>query len=214
MRIVTTREVENWLASGKVLEQDGRGPKVVALGNGPEKGLRKELILKIFHTRRLPLLARLQPAARRFAKNAEILKKLDIPAPEVREIFWLDPASGLSACLYAPLPGLTLEALFRQTPEGISPLLPRLAHFIQRLHRQKIYFRSLHIGNILLLPDGNFGLIDILDLKRTTLPLGPLRIRRNLRHLTRHLERRHLTAFPADELCRLYWQETVSDAGQ
>jgi len=54
MRIVTAQELENWLTSGKVLEKDVRGPKVVALGNG--------LFLKIFYTRTPCSLACGQPA--------------------------------------------------------------------------------------------------------------------------------------------------------
>jgi hypothetical protein len=204
MRIVTAQTLENWLEHGKTLEKDARGPKVVALESGPEKGL----FLKIFHTRRLPLLARLQPAARRFAKNADILKKQDIPAPKVVDTFWLNAATGLSACLYQPLPGISLETLFRENPEKLKRLLPELARFIRHIHQKRIYFRSLHLGNILFLPDGRFGLIDILDLKHCALPLGRWRVKRNLLHLTRHLVRSGLHDFPVDELLRLYGQET------
>ncbi|MDR3158973.1 MAG: hypothetical protein LBU11_08200 [Zoogloeaceae bacterium] len=205
MRMVTAQTLEDWLKNGKALERDARGPKVVALERGQESGL----FLKIFHTRRHPLLARLRPAAARFAKNARCLKKLDIPVPEVVDSFWLhaNPLTGgrrLSACLYRPLPGITLESLFRRDPEAINALLPDLASFIRQIHQKRIYFRSLHIGNILLLPKGGFGLIDILDLKRCLLPLGRWRIQRNFQHLIRHLARRGLENFPASELCRLY----------
>ncbi|MEE4465231.1 toluene tolerance protein, partial [Azotobacter chroococcum] len=47
MRIVSAQELEKWLESGRVLEKDARGPKVVALDDGR--------FLKIFHTRRHPL---------------------------------------------------------------------------------------------------------------------------------------------------------------
>ncbi|MDR3323081.1 MAG: phosphotransferase, partial [Zoogloeaceae bacterium] len=160
MRIVTASELENWLTNGKVLEQDARGPKVVALGTGA--GTQAGLFLKIFHTRRPPWLARLQPAARRFARNAARLNRLGIAVPKIAETCWLDPAKGLSACLYHPVPGVTLETLWRENPAALPALLPRLAAFIRQLHRQKIYFRSLHLGNIVCLPDGGFGLIDLL----------------------------------------------------
>jgi len=61
MRIVTAQQLESWLATGKVLEKDARGPKVVALQSGQ--------FLKIFHTRRHPLLARLQPAAKAICRK-------------------------------------------------------------------------------------------------------------------------------------------------
>lgn len=199
MRIVTAQELESWLTSGKVLEKDARGPKVVALDNG--------LFLKIFHTRKHPLIARLWPACKRFADNARLLARLQIPTPSISEVFWLDKRTGLSGCLYHPLPGTSLEALFHQSPDKLQALLPKLATFVRQLHRKKIYFRSLHIGNILLLPDNSFGLVDFLDLKQHALPLTSWHIKRNLRHLQRHLCRNDLKGFPVDELIRLYYKE-------
>lgn len=196
MRIVTAQELESWLASGKVLEKDARGPKVIALANG--------LFLKIFHTRRQPWLARLRPAAMRFAYNAERLRRADVPVPEVVELLWLDRQAGLSACLYRPLPGQSIEQLYRQTPQQTAQLLPSLASFIYQLHRRGIYFRSLHLGNILLLPDGGHGLIDILDLQCKRRPLSSWLVQRNFQHLRHYLSRRKLTDFPIDSLIAHY----------
>lgn len=196
MQIVTAQELENWLAKGKVLEKDPRGAKVVALDNG--------LFLKIFHTRRHPLLARLQPPAKRFAANARRLLQLGIPAPEVVEVFWLNRSAGLSACLYAPLPGQSIEQLYRQAPEQIDDLLSPLAAFIQQLHRQGIYFRSLHLGNILRLPNSGYGLIDILDLQFKKRPLNRWQIQRNFQHLQHYLHRSKLADFPYEPLVKLY----------
>ncbi|MDR3352796.1 MAG: toluene tolerance protein [Zoogloeaceae bacterium] len=197
MRIVTAGEREDWLLCGKVLEQDARGPKMILCADGH--------LLKIFHIRRHPFLARLQAPALRFADNAQRLAGLGVPVPAAIEALWLDRARGISACRYQPLPGETLEASFLRAPEGIRARLPELARFIRMLHRRGIYFRSLHPGNILLLPDQGFGLIDFLDLKHGLLPLGPWRIRRNFRHLREAIARRKLHDFPVEELWRLYW---------
>ncbi len=198
MRIVSAHELEKWLEDGRVLEKDGRGPKVVALEDGR--------FLKIFHTRRHPLLARLQPAARRFSRNAEQLAGKGVGTPEVLETFWLNRETGLSGCLYQPLPGISVEQLYRQEPQGIGELLPELAGFIRHLHELGIYFRSLHLGNIIRMPDGRFGLIDILDLQCRHGALSAWQVKRNLEHLRRYLERRKLTDFPFDALCQLYRQ--------
>ncbi len=49
-----------------------------------------------------------------------------------------------------------------------------------------MYFRSLHLGNVLLMDDGEFGLIDIADMRILPSPLGKeLRVR-NLRHMQRY----------------------------
>lgn len=196
MRIVTAQQLENWLADGKVLEKDGRGPKVVMLESG--------LFLKIFHTRRHPLLARLQPAARRFANNALRLQSLGIDAPQVVELFWINRDLGLSGCLYEPLPGESVEQIFIHNPQQGMQLLDSLAAFIRHLHRQGIYFRSLHLGNILLLPGGDYGLIDILDLQHKRRPLNNWQIKRNFQHLRHYLKRKQLANFPLDELLQRY----------
>lgn len=196
MRIVTAQELESWLASGEVLEKDARGPKVVMLANG--------LFLKIFHTRRQPWLARLRPAAKRFAYNAERLRQTGIPAPVVVELLWLDRQAGLSACLYHPLPGKSIEQLYRQAPQQAAQLLPSLASFIYKLHRRGIYFRSLHLGNILLLPDGDHGLIDVLDLQYKRRSLNSWLVQRNFQHLRHYLSRRKLTDFPIESLIMHY----------
>lgn len=196
MRIVSAQELENWLASGTVLEKDARGAKVVALADGQ--------FLKIFHTRRHPLLARLRPAARRFARNIERLRQLSISAPRVTEQFWLDKACTLSACLYQPLPGESVEQLYRRQPEQVDRLLPELADFIRNLHRRGIYFRSLHLGNIIVLPQGGFGLIDALDMHFKSGALNNWQIKRNFNHLAHHLNRHRIAEFPLEKLQRLY----------
>lgn len=196
MRIVTARELQDWLEHGTVLEKDSRGPKVVMLQNG--------LILKIFHTRRHPWLARITPPAKRFAQNAATLKRLGIAAPAIVETLWLDQCEGLSACTYQPLPGTSLETLLREQPTEMDNLIPELAAFIFRLHRQGIYFRSLHLGNVLLLPEGGFGLIDFLDLIKKRRRLNDWEAKRNLGHLRRYLQRRKISGFPIDKLIDSY----------
>lgn len=196
MRIVTAQELESWLAGGKVLEKDARGPKVLALESG--------LFLKIFHTRRHPLLARLRPAAKRFANNALRLQSLGVAVPQVVELFWINRDIGLSGCLYEPLPGQSVEQIFINNPQQCIQLLGSLAAFIRHLHRQGIYFRSLHLGNILQLPSGDYGLIDILDLQHERRPLNNWQIKRNFQHLRHYLKRKQLADFPLEQLLALY----------
>ncbi|MGA4638483.1 toluene tolerance protein [Stutzerimonas stutzeri] len=196
MRIVTAQELENWLMEGKVLEKDARGPKVLALADGS--------FLKIFYTRRRPFLARLFPYAARFAKNLTMLRDAGFNVPGIIETFWLDKNTGLSGCLYHPLPGVSIESIFRTDPYRIKKHLPELATFIKSLHKSGIYFRSLHIGNIILLPNGSFGLIDVLDLQNKRAPLGRSLVNRNFDHLRNHLKRKKLENFPIEELIKIY----------
>lgn len=195
MRIVTANEWQEWLNEGDVLEKDIRGPKVLCLPDGR--------FLKIFRPRRRLWLARLFPAAKRFSKNAFRLKALKIAVPKIDEYFWVDHERAVSACVYFPLEGVSLAELYRSSSAEFKDLMPAFATFIRFLHKQGIYFRSLHLGNVLYLPDGKFGLIDFLDISFQRTPLSSSLRERNLRHLKDYLERREYLDFPWDRLRNL-----------
>lgn len=198
MRSLPAPELERWIAHGKVLERDSRGPKVVHLSDG--------CFLKIFYTRKPIVLARLMPLAERFSRNAILLARLKILTPEVIETFWIDRAQGLSGCLYNPLEGKSLEQLWQKNQAEVIQLLPQLSRFIAQLHAQRLYFRSLHLGNILKVDNTQFGLIDFLDLRQKLLPLSRSQIQRNFRHLEGYLGRRKIHNFPLQHLQALYWK--------
>ena len=196
MRIVSAQELENWLANGRILEKDARGLKVIQLTDGR--------LLKIFRPRRRIWLARLLPQARRFASNALRLQALQVPVPHISETFWIARDEAVSACLYEPLPGQSLAHLLRDDPSALHALLPAFARFILALHQRGIYFRSLHLGNVLLLPDGRFGLIDFLDLRLQERPLSTGQVKRNLNHLHSYLQRSRTHDFPWQALLDAY----------
>ena len=196
MRIVTANELQQWLAQGEVLEADGRGPKVVRMADGR--------LLKIFRPRRRFWLNRLRPQAQRFARNASMLAGRQVAAPQVGECLWIDPAQAVSACFYQPLPGTSLDRLFLQSRPAFDALLPALADFILSLHQRGIYFRSLHLGNVLRLPEGGFGLIDFLDIRFRRGPLSDRLVRRNLAHLRGYLRRNRIDDFPWEALLGAY----------
>ena len=206
MRSVSVDELECWIAGGQVLERDARGPKVIRLSDGR--------FLKIFHTRRTVVLARLMPPAQRFARNAELLHRHGIAAPEILETFWLDRSKGLSACLYRPLAGQSLEQILRDAPHELEQTLPKLATFIAQLHAKRLYFRSLHLGNIIKTSESSFGLLDFLDLHQKILPLTKWHVQRNFRHLENYLQRRRITHFPIRKLEQLYWNHTKEKLDQ
>lgn len=196
MRIVTANLFQDWLSQGVVLEKDSHGPKVIRLANGD--------FLKIFRSRRNTLLERLLPAAKRFQRNSERLNDRGIATPKVHDTFWIERDNRISACVYQPLQGTPLDSLFSAARSEFNILLPELAAYILQMHRSGIYFRSLHLGNILRTPDAGFGLIDFLDIRFKGRPLGRLLVRRNFQHLRGYLQRRKVDNFPLDELILAY----------
>lgn len=173
-----TLEHDDYLAlraGARVLERDRHGEKVLALADGS--------YLKLFRRKRLLSSAAWYPYAQRFADNARALAERSIPCPAVTGV-WRIPALARDAVRYQPLDGLTLRQRMG-ADAGPSGLRAQLGAFVAGLHQAGIYFRSLHLGNIVLTPQNALGLIDIADLRIGKRSL-PSRLRqRNLRHLLR-----------------------------
>ncbi len=165
-------------ADADVLEADRYGEKVLRLSDGT--------FLKLFRRKRLFTSAVLYPYAQRFADNSELLHRCRIPCPHVLGVYRVATLAR-DAVHYIPLPGETLRQIYRVPDEGNhEELKAHLGTFVAKLHDQGIFFRSLHLGNIVLTPEGALGLIDIADLKRQRLPLSPHKRLRNFRHMLRY----------------------------
>lgn len=177
-----TLEHDHYLAlreGAATIEADRYGDKVLRLPDGA--------YLKLFRRKRLLSSAAWYPYAERFADNARSLAQLGIPCPQVISVFRV-PHIDRDLVHYRPLPGATLRQLMRDGAEAepAAALKGELGAFIATLHDLGVYFRSLHLGNIVLTDHSGLGLIDLADLKLTRGPLGTLRRRRNLRHLFRY----------------------------
>lgn len=166
-----------------VLEADGHGDKVLQLADGR--------ILKLFRRKRLISSATLYPYAKRFADNISALQQRNIPCPQIEQVLRI-PAIERDAVLYQPLPGHTLRQMFKEPSPHLIGLGEKLARFIAQLHNQGVYFRSLHLGNILLTDSGELGLIDVADMKCQKRPLNAWKRKRNFQHLLRYTKDQQL----------------------
>lgn len=168
--------LQSMLAGGEVLEQDERGYKVVRLQTGD--------ILKIFRVRRKISGARIYSHARRFMRNAERLHKLGVNTIVCKQLYHFANSTD-TAVLYVPLAGYTVKKLVEANLLN-QDMAKALGVFIARLHQLGIHFRSLHMGNILVMPDGQYGLIDISDMSIYSWPLFCNTRLRNFKHLCRY----------------------------
>jgi len=172
-------ELAALLQGAQTIEADGGGLKVAQLSSGD--------FLKLF--RRKPLLssALWAPPAARFAKNAQRLLTLGIAAPPIEALLQLP--RGQSAVRYQPLPGQTLRTRWAQLGAGErAEEIYRFGAFLGALHEKGVYFRSLHLGNVLHLPDGSLGLIDLSDMSISRRALPACKRKRNLKHMLRYKE--------------------------
>lgn len=176
----------------RVLEADSFGPKVFLLSDGN--------ILKLFRRKRLFSSALLRPYSKRFIDNAVHLEKLGIPTLQALNFYQLQ-TPGMTAVLYRPLPGETLRQIANQDGFDWNQALPALSAFIRQLHNAGVYFRSLHLGNIVITPDNQYGLIDVADMRFVRGPLPSHLVKRNLQHFARYIDREHLNeSFPIQAL--------------
>ena len=178
MQQLSREQYAAWRENADVLEQDDHGEKVLRLADGT--------FLKLFRRKSWLSKTAFYPPARRFADNAAQLQKLGIPCPKVIQLYRLhDPYR--SVVHYEPLAGETLRHLLRDDA-GLDQLelFARLAEFITHLHELGVYFRSLHMGNIILTPDNELGLIDISDMRCLGRPLSRRMRDRNYQHLLRY----------------------------
>ncbi|WP_027706870.1 hypothetical protein [Zooshikella ganghwensis] len=179
MKLLSLSEYNQLKDGATVIEEDACGEKVITLKDGS--------YIKLFRNKRLISSALFFPYAKRFVKNAHTLNELGIPCVQVIDMFKI---SKPPRCIvrYLPLNGQTVrEAAAAANSGSIEPtLIKRIAEFISTLHNKGIYFRSLHLGNILLQDSNQLGLIDVADLKFYRKPLSINKRIRNFNHLIRY----------------------------
>jgi O-antigen ligase/tRNA A-37 threonylcarbamoyl transferase component Bud32 len=175
---LSATDLQGMSREAQIIEEDGLGPKVLRLNDGT--------FLKLFRRRRWYTSGSFNPYSERFAVNSEQLRQMGIPTPQVLNLYRL--ADGSSAVHYAPLPGHTLRQVLQSitAPAVRQALVERFGKFMAQLHEKGVYFRSLHLGNVLVLEDGEFGLIDLADLRVYPTPLSLSLRQRNLRHMQRY----------------------------
>ena len=115
----------------------------------------------------------------RFLKNAEKLKKMQMPIMELQGAYRVK-SKGLFYVIYKPLQGDTLRDHFAKNPQDMAKIR-ELTEFFARVHKLGIYFRAIHFGNVIVLPEGGFGLIDFGNMIVYKRPLNSWYRARNFR---------------------------------
>lgn len=187
------------------LERDRYGIKVLLT---PDRR-----IVKLIRIKRWFSFSAVYPYSLRFRRNAKRLIAMGIPCVKVERVFYCHQIRR-HGVIYPLLDGESLEKIAER--DGISDkLFQKLAEFMARLHQKGVYFRSLHLGNILLLPDGELGLIDVADMRFSRSSLRLDKRRRNFRHLFRTSDHRELfVQFGIERFLDRYIQAAALSQGQ
>ncbi|QXI38063.1 bifunctional O-antigen ligase/aminoglycoside phosphotransferase family protein [Pseudomonas xantholysinigenes] len=181
MQALAPEPARQLMADAQVIEEDGLGPKVLRLADGS--------FLKLFRRRRWFTSGSFNPYATRFANNSQQLVTLGFVAPRILGLYRF--TDGSSAVHYQPLPGQTLRQALEQAPSAQARQTLTLAfgRYLARLHEHGVYFRSLHLGNVLV-NQGELALIDVADMRILPSSLSLELRQRNLRHMQRYQEDR------------------------
>lgn len=182
IKSITTADYQKLINNAEILERDTTAPKVLKLADGT--------FLKLFRRKRWFSSELVYPYVKRFADNALILQKLGIATPEMLNLyrFSVDELD-FTAVHYQPLPGETLrQAMQAANDEQRLQYIKQFAELLAKLHQQGVYFRSIHLGNVLVLPDNSLGLIDFADMTKQSRPLSQAKRARNLKHMQRYKE--------------------------
>lgn len=181
MQTLSQSELNALSASASVLELDGLGPKVLKLTDGS--------FLKLFRKRSVFSRETIKPYAKRFAENAACLQRLGFSSPKIIQVYWLVDPVNKTAVHYWPLPGETLRhILSNSSSERRQELVELFGELLAKLHGSGVYFRSVHLGNILVQPDGQLGLIDLADMRISHFALSQHKRQRNLKHMRRYVD--------------------------
>jgi tRNA A-37 threonylcarbamoyl transferase component Bud32 len=193
------------VAGAEPIKHMREGVKVWLLADGR--------IVKLFRPRGRFSRSRLWPPNRRFALNAERLRRRGFVSVDVLRLFVLE-TNNCFGVVYQGVRGQTLESSLRE--ELSDERLDVLARLLARLHRAGVLFRSLHLGNLIVVASGELALIDVEEARFGSRPLSVAARARNFHHLLRRPIDRELIDAPAftDLLERYLEQCGLSDGAR
>lgn len=153
----------------KILSDSTEGPKVLQKPNGD--------IVKIFYSSKKKSLFSL-PHAVRFSRSARGLNAAGFLAPTIKALAYY-PSKKAHILTYTEIPGEDFRALSSPADPG---LLKKLPAFLAALHQKGIFYRGIHLGNVLLAPQEEIALIDITNVAINNKPLSLKQRAKNLAH--------------------------------
>ncbi|HEX2548339.1 MAG TPA: hypothetical protein VHM20_00820 [Gammaproteobacteria bacterium] len=156
----------------KLLKTTYQRPKLLENSNGK--------MIKVFYPKNKKFSSnRRKPYALRFCQNADLLRQKGIQTPTIESLQYCQDYNTYILS-YAKIPGENARVLAGQNSQTMIPLV---AQYIASLHQKGIFFRSLHLENLLFDNNKGFSLIDIVDVKLNRGPLNIFLRYRNLKHM-------------------------------
>ena len=197
MQVITAQDFDALIKSTKILSY-GRPNQAKVF----EKN--ENTIIKLFYWKnKLITSDKLRPRVMRFCNNLESLRRLGYAVPTIDKLQKC-PELRFSLVQYEKVVGEDIRTLAKA---GDVEVIAKVADFLANLHKNGVFFRSIHLENLLLQPDyKTFGVIDVTDIQFSALPLSIYKRYRNLRHLLKEKNDRQLwQAFGVERFLTLYF---------
>lgn len=178
MKTLKKYDYDELIKNGKVLTKDKFGDKVIKLSNGN--------IAKMFRLKRFFSSALIWPYFKRFNRAVTILTNRNIPTVDIIDLFKV-PSINRDLIVYKPLEGKSLRELINNKQDA-NQLVLNFASFFAHLHNEGIYFRAIHFNNVIVTPQGKFGLIDLADCHCSSSSLNRFKRIRNFKPILNYKE--------------------------
>jgi hypothetical protein len=162
-------------ATGDVLER--KQGEVAVMVHRDAAG--RAVVTKVWRRQRSWLVSLVRPYHRQFRRALQELPARGVRVPRYRAHGRVR-GSDVRFVMYEWLEGEVLRARLREVDLG------RLAAMVADLHARGVYFRGLHLGNVVQDTDGQLGLIDVQDVRLRRRPLSARMRARNLGILCAH----------------------------
>jgi tRNA A-37 threonylcarbamoyl transferase component Bud32 len=198
MKSISEQEYEKLTANGKVLEVHENNPKVLSL---PDNRYFKAFFHKSWFSG-----SHIISRASKFARNANKLKQKGITTIDIEDVFKLKRPTR-HCVVYQGVSGITLRQALESSPQDTA-LCQQVGSYIAELHDKGIMFRSLHLGNVIVMPNQALALIDISDMQVNRTALSRWERERNFLHVLRYREDKDLLDLEA--FSKGYQQEDQS----
>lgn len=163
MEKLSRLQFKQLIEGARALASGGRGTQVYLTVDNK--------VVKLFRQKGLLTSNRLWPYALRFRRNAERLKVLGFHSVTVETVAQCH-ALNLHLAVYPLLPGQTIRELAATRTDQQQRALERLPAYLCALHHNGVYYKALHLGQILVQADGSFALIDIHSSKFRARPIS------------------------------------------
>ncbi len=194
MQILTDAQLADLVSRSSLLEGEVSKPKVLLDADG--------YIYKFFYQPSRKLSSRtLFPPFKQFVKNSQTLSKRNVQTVSVCDTMTAQDKR-FDAIRYQAIEGHDFREHLKQSDHSAISMI---VDIMAELHHQGVFFRAIHLGNILHQPNGDYALIDISDCWFSFGQLNAFKRARNLAHLMNyHSDKSYFSHYGNDRFLNEY----------